>query len=133
MDNLSSPSPAELSKLISASQSGSSFRWIIWLVVIAALAGAGYFAWRLGQGASLKEALEAGLKDLDGFFTFAVGTPEGFAVVRDAIACKPALLAETDDWVGMASEYRAFAGLPGIGKAKIWEPAPSMVYSWSRH
>ncbi len=94
---------------------------------------AGYFAWRLGQGASLKEALEAGLKDLDGFFTFAVGTPEGFAVVRDAIACKPAVLAETDDWVGMASEYRAFSQLPGIAKARIWEPAPSTVYSWSRH
>lgn len=94
---------------------------------------AGYFAWRMGQGATLKEALEAGLKDLDGFFTFAVGTPEGFAVVRDAIACKPAVLAETEDWVGMASEYRAFASLPGIAKAKIWEPAPSTVYSWSRH
>ncbi|MBL8701980.1 MAG: amidophosphoribosyltransferase [Alphaproteobacteria bacterium] len=94
---------------------------------------AGYFAWRLGQGASLKEALEAGLKDLDGFFTFAVGTPDGFAVVRDAIACKPAMLAETADWVGMASEYRAFAGLPGIADARIWEPAPSTVYSWSRH
>lgn len=94
---------------------------------------AGYFAWRLGQGASLKEALEAGLKDLDGFFTFAVGTPEGFAVVRDAIACKPAVLAETDDWVGMASEYRAFTQLPGIAKARIWEPAPATVYSWSRH
>jgi glutamate synthase domain-containing protein 1 len=94
---------------------------------------AGYFAWRLGQGASLKEALEAGLKDLDGFFTFAVGTPEGFAVVRDAIACKPAVLAETESWVAMASEYRAFASLPGIAGARIWEPAPSTVYSWSRH
>jgi amidophosphoribosyltransferase len=94
---------------------------------------AGYFAWRLGQGASLEEALEAGLKDLDGFFTFAVGTPDGFAVVRDAIACKPAVLAETDDWVGMGSEYRAFTQLPGIAKARIWEPVPSKVYSWSRH
>ncbi len=94
---------------------------------------AGYFAWRLGQGASLKEALEAGLKDLDGFFTFAVGTPDGFAVVRDAIACKPAMLAETDEWVAMGSEYRAFTQLPGIAKARIWEPAPATVYSWSRH
>jgi amidophosphoribosyltransferase len=94
---------------------------------------AGYFAWQLGRGRTLKDAMEAGLKDLDGFFTFAVGTPDGFAVVRDAIACKPAVLAETDDWVGMASEYRAFTKLPGIDKARIWEPAPATVYSWSRH
>ena len=82
--------------------------------------------------ATLPEAMEAGLKDLDGFYTFAVGTPEGFAVVRDPIACKPAILAETDDWVAMASEYRALATLPGADDAKIWEPQPATVYSWSR-
>lgn len=94
---------------------------------------AGYFTYRLSQGASLKEALEAGLADLDGFYTFAVGTRDGFAVLRDSFACKPAVLAETDDWVAMASEYRAIAPLPGAEKAAIWEPAPATVYSWSRH
>jgi amidophosphoribosyltransferase len=93
---------------------------------------AGYFTWRLRQGLSLKEALEAGLKDLDGFYTFAVGTADGFAVLRDPIACKPAVMAETDDYVAMASEYRSLAGLPGIGSAKLWEPEPGVVYSWSR-
>lgn len=91
---------------------------------------AGYFTYRLGHGDSLREALEAGLKDLDGFFTFAVGTKDGFAVVRDGIACKPAVLAETDDWVAMASEYRSIAHLPGAERAKIWEPAPATIYSW---
>jgi amidophosphoribosyltransferase len=93
---------------------------------------AGYFTWRLRQGMSLKEALEAGLDDLDGFYTFAIGTADGFAVLRDPIACKPAVMAETDDYVAMASEFRSLAGLPGIESARIWEPEPGVVYSWSR-
>jgi glutamate synthase domain-containing protein 1 len=94
---------------------------------------AGYLTWRLGQGASLNEALEAALLDLDGFYTFAIGTREGFAVLRDPIACKPAVIAETDDWVAMASEYRAIAQLPGNETARIWEPEPAKIYSWERH
>jgi glutamate synthase domain-containing protein 1 len=92
---------------------------------------AGYLTWRLRQGLGLKEALEAGLEDLDGFYTFAVGTEEGFAVLRDPIACKPAVMAETDDYVAMASEYRSLAGLPGIENARLWEPEPGVVYNWS--
>ena len=93
---------------------------------------AGYFTQRMAEGASLHEALEAGLSDLDGFYTFAVGTADGFAVLRDPIACKPAVLAETEDWVAMGSEFRALAGLPGIDGATIWEPEPGVVYSWGR-
>ncbi len=92
---------------------------------------AGYLAWRLRQGMDLKTALEAGLRDLDGFYTFAVGTAAGFAVLRDPIACKPAVMAETADYVAMASEYRSLAGLPGIAEARLWEPEPGVVYSWS--
>ncbi|MSP67377.1 MAG: amidophosphoribosyltransferase [Alphaproteobacteria bacterium] len=91
-----------------------------------------YFAYRLGEGASLKEAMTAGLKDLDGFFTFAMATRDGFAVLRDGIACKPAVMAESDDWVAMASEYRSLAALPGVDGARVWEPEPEVVYSWSR-
>ena len=91
---------------------------------------AGYLSHRMRQGASLREALEAGLTDLDGFYTFAVGTRDGFAVLRDPIACKPAVMAETDEWVAIASEYRAIAGLPGAADAEMWEPEPARVYSW---
>ena len=94
---------------------------------------AAYFTWRLGEGDSLEEALTAGLEDLDGFYTFAVGTRDGFAVLRDPIACKHAVLAETDDWVAMATEYRAIAPLPGAETARIWEPEPGKIYSWSRN
>jgi glutamate synthase domain-containing protein 1 len=93
---------------------------------------AGYLTWRLRQGMSLTEALEAALSDLDGFYTFAVGTKDGFAILRDPIACKPAVLAETDDWVAMATEYRAIATLPGAAGAEVWEPRPATVYSWHR-
>ena len=93
---------------------------------------AGYLTWRLREGASLEQALEGCLEDLDGFYTFAVGTIDGFAVLRDPIACKPAVMAETDDWVAMASEYRAIAALPGAEGARMWEPEPGRVYSWER-
>lgn len=91
---------------------------------------AGFMTWKLRQGASLLEALEAGLEELDGFYTFCVGTADGFAVVRDPIACKHAVMAETDDWVAMATEYRAIAHLEGADTARIWEPQPNKIYTW---
>ena len=93
---------------------------------------AGYLTWRLSQGDDIETALRACLDDLDGFYTFAVGTADGFAVLRDPIACKPAVMAECDDWVAMASEYRAIAVLPGADEAELWEPEPGRVYSWER-
>ncbi|KPX52111.1 glutamine amidotransferase family protein [Pseudomonas amygdali] len=93
---------------------------------------AGYLAWRLQQGDSLKQALDKSLEDLNGFFTFAIGTRNGFAVIRDPIACKPAILAETDDYVAMASEYQALSSLPGIENARVWEPVPATMYIWER-
>jgi methylamine---glutamate N-methyltransferase subunit A len=93
---------------------------------------AAYLTWRLHEGDTLGAALESCLDALDGFYTFLVGTADGFAVLRDPIACKPAMLAETDDWVAMASEYRAIAVLPGAGDALIWEPEPTVVYAWEK-
>ena len=93
---------------------------------------AAYLTWRTREGDSLKEALERSLEDLDGFYTFVVGTRDGFAVLRDPIACKPAVMAETDDWVAFGTEFRALSTLPGIDGARIWEPEPATVYVWSR-
>jgi methylamine---glutamate N-methyltransferase subunit A len=91
---------------------------------------AGYLNWKMREGSTLSEALNGVLKDLDGFYTLAIGTRNGFAVLRDPIACKPAILAETDNYVAMASEYRSLADLPGIDDAKLWEPEPGEVYIW---
>ncbi len=93
---------------------------------------AGYLAWRMREGDGIDAALVGALRDFDGFYTFAVGTAEGFAVLRDPIACKPAVIVETDDWVAMASEFRAIATLPGVEHAEIWEPEPARIYSWAR-
>ncbi|CAN7162520.1 glutamine amidotransferase [Pseudarthrobacter oxydans] len=93
--------------------------------------GARYVASRLKQGDTLEEALVNLGKVLDGFYTLVVTTADSMAVVRDPIACKPAIIAETDDYVAMASEYRALAGLPGIDNARIFEPEPGKVYTWS--
>jgi len=91
-----------------------------------------YLTARMHEGLSLGDALRACLRDLDGFYTFVVGTATGFAVLRDPIACKPAVLAETDRYVAFGTEYRALAGLPGIGAARVWEPEPATVYAWER-
>lgn len=93
--------------------------------------GARYVASRLKQGDTLEEALVNLGKVLDGFYTLVVTTADSMAVVRDPIACKPAIIAETDDYVAIASEYRALAGLPGIDNARIFEPEPGKVYTWS--
>ena len=89
-----------------------------------------YLTARMDAGLSLGDALRGALNDLDGFYTFVVGTGTGFAVLRDPIACKPAVMAETEEWVAIASEYRAIAVLPGAEDAVTWEPEPGRVYSW---
>jgi glutamate synthase domain-containing protein 1 len=94
--------------------------------------GAAFISHKLQTGETLGNALEATLTDLDGFFTFVVGTHNGLGVVRDPIACKPAVMAETDQYVAFGSEYRALVNLPGIETARIWEPEPATVYFWER-
>jgi glutamate synthase domain-containing protein 1 len=93
---------------------------------------AGYLSWRMKRGEPLDQALQAALSDLDGFYTFVVGTETGFGVLRDAVACKPAVMAETEDYVAFGSEYRALTKLPGIAQARIFEPEPQKVYVWER-
>ena len=92
---------------------------------------AAYLTWKMQNGASLGDALTSALDDLDGFFTFVVGTKDGFGVVRDPIACKPAVMAETDAYVAFGSEYRALVNLPDIETARVWEPEPATVYFWN--
>lgn len=94
---------------------------------------AAYLTARMAGGLSLGQALEAGLGELDGFYTFVCGTAGGFAVLRDPISCKPAVMAETDDYVAFGSEYRALVPLPEIEAARVFEPEPAFVYAWERH
>ncbi|HXY36285.1 MAG TPA: hypothetical protein VEI07_18760 [Planctomycetaceae bacterium] len=90
-----------------------------------------FLEWRMSEGDSLENALEKGLVELDGFFTLLMATADKLVLVRDAFACKPAVAAETDDYVAIGSEYRSLAHLPGIEEAQIFEPRPERIYSWN--
>jgi methylamine---glutamate N-methyltransferase subunit A len=89
-----------------------------------------FFEWRLREGDDLEAAVQRGFSELDGFFTFLMGTDQEMLIVRDAFACKPAVVAETDDYVAIASEFRSLAHLPDISHARLFEPKPEEIYSW---
>ncbi len=89
-----------------------------------------FLEWRLREGDDLPGALQKGFEALDGFYTFLMGTPTELALIRDPFACKPAVVAETDDYVAIASEFRSLAHLPGIDDAHVFEPAPEEMYVW---
>lgn len=90
-----------------------------------------FLEWRLREGDDLETALQKGFEELDGFFTFLMGTPDKLALIRDPFACKPAVVAETNDYVAIASEFRSLAHLPGIKNAHVFEPAPEEMYVWN--
>jgi amidophosphoribosyltransferase len=89
-----------------------------------------FLEWRMREGDNLSQAIQKGFQELDGFYTFLIGTDDQMALVRDPFACKPAIVAETDDYVAIASEFRSLAHLPGVKHAKIYEPAPEEIYVW---
>ncbi len=90
-----------------------------------------FLEWRLREGDDLEVALQRGFDELDGFYTFLMGTPDKLALIRDPFACKPAVVAETDDYVAIASEFRSLAHLPGVRHAHVFEPAPEEMYVWN--
>ena len=90
-----------------------------------------FLEWRLREGDNLEQALQQGFEALDGFYTFLMGTPDKLALIRDPFACKPAVVAETDDYVAIASEFRSLAHLPGVKNARVFEPAPEEMYVWT--
>ena len=90
-----------------------------------------FLEWRMREGDSLELAIEQAFKELDGFYTLLMATSDRLVLVRDAFACKPAVVAETDDYVAVSSEFRSLAHLPGIDGANLFEPRPERIYSWS--
>lgn len=90
-----------------------------------------FLEWRMQVGDDLETAIKQGFEELDGFYTFLMGTADQLALVRDAFACKPAVVAQTDDYVAIASEFRSLAHLPDVKNAHIYEPAPEEMYVWT--
>ena len=89
-----------------------------------------FIEWRLAQGDTLDDALHRAFRYLDGFYTLLMATADQMTLVRDPFACKPAVVAETDDYVAISSEFRSLAHLPNISKARTFEPEPEEIYSW---
>lgn len=89
-----------------------------------------FLEWRMREGDDLKAALQSGFEELDGFYTFLMGTKNELALVRDPFSCKPAIVAETDDYVAVASEFRSLAHLPDVKSATLFEPKPAQMYLW---
>ncbi|NWG73436.1 MAG: class II glutamine amidotransferase [Rubrivivax sp.] len=89
-----------------------------------------FLEWRTREGDDLHTALQRGFEVFDGFYTFLMGDATQLALVRDTFACKPAVVAEHDDYVAIASEFHALAHLPGIDDARIFEPVPEQIYVW---
>jgi glutamate synthase domain-containing protein 1 len=89
-----------------------------------------FLEWRMRQGDDLHKAILEAFKELDGFYTLLMGTPKELVIVRDAFACKPAVAAEHDDYVAVASEFRSLAHLPDIANARIFEPQPEEIHEW---
>ncbi len=90
-----------------------------------------YLEWRLREGDDLEAAIERSFSEFDGFYTFLMGTRDKLALVRDPFACKPAIVAECDEYVAISSEFRSLAHLPGIKHARVFEPGPEEIYSWA--
>jgi glutamate synthase domain-containing protein 1 len=90
-----------------------------------------FLEWRMSEGDTLEEAIKLAFDELDGFFTLLIGTADKLVLVRDPFACKPAVAAETDDYVAISSEFRSLAHLPGIQQARLFEPMPEQIYSWN--
>lgn len=89
-----------------------------------------YLEWRMREGDDLETALQTGFTEFDGFYTLLMGTADSLALVRDPFACKPAIVAETDDYVAISSEFSALAKLPDVAHAELFEPRPEQIYLW---
>lgn len=89
-----------------------------------------FLQWRMRKGDTIEQALGAALEKVDGFYTFLIGTARELVLMRDPFACKPAVVAETDQYVAISSEFRSLAHLPGVAEANIFEPLPEQIYVW---
>ncbi len=63
-----------------------------------------YIADKLSQDYRLEEALEQSVKDMDGPFSYIVGTPNGVGIAKDQLGLRPGVMAENDEVFAIASE-----------------------------
>jgi glutamate synthase domain-containing protein 1 len=88
-----------------------------------------YLRERLAAGLRLEDALRASLDDFDGSFSYLAASAEGLAYVKDRFGFKPLVVAETDEFVAIATEEIALRRALGTDFVAR-EPAPGSLRTW---
>jgi glutamate synthase domain-containing protein 1 len=85
---------------------------------------------RMVAGMSLVDALRSSLDDFDGSFSYLAASGDHLAYVKDRFGFKPLMVAETDDFVAIATEEIALR--QALGRDLVArEPAPGTMGIWS--
>jgi glutamate synthase domain-containing protein 1 len=84
----------------------------------------------MAAGRSLEGAMRSSLEDFDGSFCYLAATSDQLGFVKDRYGFKPLMLAETEDFVAIATEEVALRRALGCD-FKAHEPAPGTMRLWS--
>jgi len=90
-----------------------------------------YLAEEMSKGASLQEAMDKSLDDLDGVFTYIAVTKDELGVAKDELAAKPLVLYESDELVALASEEIAIRAIVDH-EIDTYDPYEREVLVWQR-
>jgi glutamine phosphoribosylpyrophosphate amidotransferase len=97
-----------------------------------------YLRDRMAAGRSLEGAMSSSLEDFDGSFCYLAVTRDQLGFVKDRYGFKPLMLAETEDFVALATEEIALrralghdftACEPAPGVLRVWSINPELVHS----
>lgn len=91
-----------------------------------------YLAFWMSMDATLEQALEASLDDLDGTFSYLVSTRDSIGYAKDKLAAKPMVKYEDDEMIAISSEEVGINRLFPGKALETFEPAPLTYGLWSR-
>ena len=91
-----------------------------------------YLAFQMSRDATLEEALDASLEDLDGTFSYLVSTPDAIGYAKDKLAAKPMVKYEDDEMIVISSEEVGINRLFPGRALETSEPAPLSYGLWFR-
>jgi glutamate synthase domain-containing protein 1 len=90
-----------------------------------------YLGRKLREGASLREAMHASVRELDGSFSYLASTADTFGFAKDPFCLKPLLVAESAGAVAIANEEIALHAVLGHGY-RAREAGAGEVATWDR-
>jgi glutamate synthase domain-containing protein 1 len=91
-----------------------------------------YLRDRIQHGQCLADALEQSVVDLDGAFNYLVASADGLGIVRDRFGFKPLMVAETPEFVAVATEEMALRrAIPGDYTVVEPDPGAALFYHFN--